>query len=175
MIIKMRFDNKYQEIEVDAMDAGMWMNITIDECESQENFEKRIQEKIEKMFNKGEYNNWHKHNRHTGNAKMRNKEGVVEVNTDEAIMARAIDQSIFTRDIDELIERIDHECQYEYYRDYLRSILKPSQADMIIAIVLDGMTVGEYAASIGEDSNNVSHRYRRVINKLKNVFTKTSF
>ena len=171
----MRFDNKYQEIEVDAMDAGMWMNITIDECESQENFEKRIQEKIEKMFNKGEYNNWHKHNRHTGNAKMRNKEGVVEVNTEEAIMARAIDKSVFTKDIDELAVRMDHEWQYEHYCNYLRSTFKPDAAEMVIAIILDGMSVGEYAASIGENANNVSHRYRRAINKLKKVFSKTSF
>ncbi len=46
---------------------------------------------------------------------------------------------------------------------------------MVIAIVLDGMTVGEYAASIDDDANNVSHRYRRAINKLKKVFSKTSF
>lgn len=106
---------------------------------------------------------------------MRNKEGVIEVNTDEAIMARAIDKSVFTKDIDELAERMDHEWQYEYYCNYLRSILKPDAAEMIIAIVLDGMTVGEYAASIGENANNVSHRYRRAIKKLKKVFSKTSF
>ena len=44
-----------------------------------------------------------------------------------------------------------------------------------IAIALDGYTVGEYAASIGDDSNNVSHRFRRAIRKLKKVFSKTSF
>ena len=57
----------------------------------------------------------------------------------------------------------------------MRSLLKPAVAEMVIAIVLDGLSVGEYAAAIGEDANNVSHRYRRAINKLKKVFSKTSF
>ena len=46
---------------------------------------------------------------------------------------------------------------------------------MVIAIALDGYTIGEYAAEIGDDANNVSHRYRRAINKFKKVFSKTSF
>ena len=46
---------------------------------------------------------------------------------------------------------------------------------MVIAIALDGYTAGEYAASIDEDANNVSHRYRRAINKLKNFFQKRPF
>lgn len=45
--------------------------------------------------------------------------------------------------------------------------VKPEQADMLIAIIFDGMTVAEYAESIGDTANNVSHRYRRAINKLK--------
>ena len=175
MKIKIRYENEYQTLEVENMELERWLNISISEEESQEDYEKRIQDVIEERFNRPDYNNWHKHDRHTGNAKMRNKEGVIEVNTDEAIMARAIDKSVFTKDIDELAERMDHEWQYEYYCNYLRSILKPDAAEMIIAIVLDGMTVGEYAASIGENANNVSHRYRRAIKKLKKVFSKTSF
>lgn len=171
MKIKIRYENEYQTLEVENMELERWLNISISEEESQEDYEKRIQDVIEERFNRPDYNNWHKHDRHTGNAKMRNKEGVVEVNTDEAIMARAIDKSVFTKDIDELAERMDHEWQYEYYCNYLRNILKPDAAEMIIAIVLDGMTVGEYAASIGENANNVSHRYRRAIKKsfFKNV------
>ena len=99
----------------------------------------------------------------------------VEVNTEEAIMAKAADKSVFTRDIDELVERIDREWQYEHYCNYLRSILKPDAAEMVIAIVLDGLTVSEYAERISDEPNNVSHRYRRAINKLKKVFSKTSF
>lgn len=175
MKIKIRYENEYQTLEVENMELERWLNISISEDESQEDYEKRIQDVIEERFNRPDYNSWHKHDRHTGNAYMKSKDGTVEVNTEEAIMYSAIDQSIITRDIDELVERIDHEWQYEHYCSYLREILKPDAADMVIAIVLDGMTVGEYAASIGEDANNDSHRYRRAINKLKKVFSKMSF
>lgn len=175
MRIKIRYENEYQTLEVENMELEKWLNISISEEESQEDYEKRIQEEIEERFNRPDYNNWHKHDRHAGVAKMKNKEGVVEVNTEEAIMGKAVDKSVFTKDIDELVERIDHEWQYEHYCDYLRSILKPDTADMVIAIVLDGLTVTEYAERIDDEPNNVSHRYRRAINKLKKVFSKTSF
>lgn len=68
-------------------------------------------------------------------------------------------------------------CEYQdkHCRDFIRSHLTPAQADMVIAIALDGYTVGEYAERIDDEPNNVSHRYRRAINKLKKVFQKTSF
>ena len=105
MKIKIRYENEYQTLEVDNMELEKWLNISILE-ESQEDYEKRIQEEIEKRFNRPDYNNWHKHDRHAGVAKMKNKEGVVEVNTEEKIMAKAVDKSVFTKDIDELVERL---------------------------------------------------------------------
>ena len=90
-------------------------------------------------------------------------------------MAKTVDKTVFTRDIDELVERIDQKWKYEHYCDYLRSILKPDAADMVIAIALDDLTVSEYAERIDDEPNNVSHRYRRAINKLKKFFSKTSF
>ena len=32
------------------------------------------------------------------------------------------------------------------------------------------MTVEEYAESIGDNANNVSHRYRRALKKLEKIF-----
>lgn len=170
MKIKIRYENEYQTLEVENMELEKWLNISISEEESQEDYEKRIQDVIEERFNRPDYNSWHKHDRHTGNAKMKNKEGVIEINNEEAIMAKAIDQSVFTRDIDGLEERMDHEWQYKHYCSHIREILKPDAAEMVIAIVLDGMTVAEYAEQICDTSNNVSHRYRRAINKLKKFF-----
>lgn len=175
MKIKICYENEYQTLEVENMELEKWLNISISEEESQEDYEKRVQDVIEERFNRPDYNSWHKHDRHTGNAKMKNKEGVIEVNNEEAIMAKAIDQSVFTRDIDGLEERMDHEWQYKHYGSHIREILKPDAAEMVIAIVLDGMTVAEYAEQICDTSNNVSHRYRRAINKLKKVFSKRPF
>ena len=60
--------------------------------------------------------------------------------------------------------------EYTACCDRIRAAVKPAQADMLIAIILDGMTVAEYADLIGDSPNNVSHRYRRVINNFKKVF-----
>ena len=175
MIIKMRYEDKFQELEVDAVDAGKWVNISVDGCESREEFEKQVQEQVDKQFNKPEYNIYHRETRHLGDAKFRNKEGIVEVNTDEALIRKVADDSIFTKDLDELEHRMECEYQDKHCRDFIRSHLTPAQADMVIAIALDGYTVGEYAERIDDEPNNVSHRYRRAINKLKKVFQKTSF
>lgn len=171
MKIKIRYENEYQTLEVENMELEKWLNISISEEESQEDYEKRIQDVIEERFNRPDYNNWHKHDRHTGNAYMKSKDGTVEVNTEEAIMFRAADKSAFNISID----GVHNQLEYEECCETLRSLLKPAVADMVIAIALDGYTVGEYAASIDEDANNVSHRYRRAIRKLKKVFSKTSF
>lgn len=166
MKIKIRYENEYQTLEVKNMELEKWLNISISEEESQEDYEKRVQDVIEERFNRPDYNSWHKHARHTGIAYMKSKDGTVEVNTEEAIMFRATDKSAFNSSIDE----VHNQLEYEEFCETLRNFLKPAQADMIIAIVLDGYTVGEYATEIGDDANNVSHRYRRAINKLKKVF-----
>lgn len=171
MKIKIRYENEYQTLEVENMELEKWLNISISEEESQEDYEQRIQDAIEERFNRPDYNSWHKHDRHTGNAYMKSKDGTVEVNTEEAIMFRAPDKSAFNSSIN----GIHNQIEYEEYCEILRSLLKPEISDMVIAIALDDMSVGEYAELIGDDSNNVSHRYRRAIKKLKKVFEKASF
>lgn len=175
MKIKMRYEDAYQTIEVETKEIEKWLNISISEEESEDDYEKRIQEEIEVQFNRPDYNSWHKHDRHTGVAKCKGKDGTVEVNTDEAIIAKAVDTSVFTKSIDDVDTKLDLDYQYKHYCKQIREVLKPTVADMVIAIVLDGLSVGEYADSIGEDSNNVSHRYRRAINKLKKFFQKHPF
>ena len=145
MKIKIRYENEYQTLEVENMELEKWLNISISEEESQEDYEKRVQDVIEERFNRPDYNSWHKHDRHTGNAYMKSKDGTVEVNTEEAIMFRAADKSPFNISID----GVHNQLEYEECCETLRSLLKPAQADMVIAIALDGYTVGEYAAEIG--------------------------
>lgn len=174
MKLKIRYENEYQTIELDAKATDeMWVSLSIDcdEDMTQEEKEQFIQDAWDEQYNKPEYNSWHKYDRHTGNAYMKSKDGTVEVNTEEAIMFRAADKSAFNFSID----GVHNQLEYEECCETLRSLLKPAAADMVIAIALDGYTVGEYAASIDEDANNVSHRYRSAINKLKKVFSKTSF
>ena len=147
MKIKIRYENEYQTLEVENVELERWLNISISEDESQEDYEKRIQDVIEERFNRPDYNSWHKHARHTGNAYMKSKDGTVEVNTEEAIMFRAADKSAFNSSID----GVHNQLEYEECCETLRSLLKPAVADMVIAIALDGYTVGEYHHYLSED------------------------
>lgn len=102
MKIKIRYENEYQTLEVENVELERWLNISISENESQEDYEQRIQDVIEERFNRPDYNSWHKHDRHTGNAYIKSNHGTVEVNTEDAIMYRAADKSAFTSSIDEV-------------------------------------------------------------------------
>lgn len=43
---------------------------------------------------------------------------------------------------------------------------------MMIAIILDGYSVNEYARKIGDHPNNVSKRYNRAKKKLEKIYDK---
>ena len=173
MKLKIRYEDEFQTIELDAeATEKMWVSLSL-ECDddmTQEEKEKRIQNEWNEQFNKPEYNIYHRETRHLGDAKFRNKEGVVEVNTDEALIRKAADDSIFTKDLDELEYRMECEYQDKRCRDFIRSHLTPAQADMVIAIALEGKTATEYAKLIDDEPNNISHRYRRALKKLKKYF-----
>jgi cell shape-determining protein MreC len=49
MKIKIRYENEYQTLEVENMELEKWLNISISEEESQEDYEKRIQDVIERI------------------------------------------------------------------------------------------------------------------------------
>lgn len=166
MKIKMRYENVYQTIEVETTELEEWLNISISADESEDDYEKRVQKEIEVEFNRPDYNSWHKFDRHRGNSKAQLNDEADGLDISEPLMDEVIDSRIFCK------ESIERENQWEYEATCLkvREVLKPSAADMVIAIALDGQTVAEYAASIGDEANNVSHRYRRAIKTLKNFF-----
>lgn len=174
MRLKIRYENEFQIIELDAKAADkMWVILSLerDEDMTQEEKEQEIQNAWDEQYNKPEYNNWHKFDRHRGFSKARPNEEIDEIDTSEPLMNEVRNSSIFYK------EEIDRANQWEYEAlcQKLREVLKPAAAEMVIAIALDGYSVGEYAASIGDDANNVSHRYRRAIKNLKKLFSKTSF
>ena len=171
MKIKMRYENAYQTIEVETQELEEWLNISISADESEGDYEKRVQKEIKVEFNRPDYNNWHQHDRHLGNSKAQPNDETDGLDTVEPLMDEVINPQIFYKDT---IER-ENQWEYEAICMKVREVLKPNIADMVIAIALDGQTVAEYAASIGDKPNNVSHRYRRAINTLKKVFQKRPF
>lgn len=156
------------------MDTGVlqnWLSIEVVEDESAEDLERRIQKEFDEQYNKAEYNNWRKFDRHRGYSKARPAEDRDECDTAEPLMEEATDDRIFRRDE---IKR-QQQWDYEDCCDRIRKALKPDYAEMIIAIHLDGMSPSEYAALLGEKPNTLRHRLQRAEKKFKEIFTKTSF
>ena len=169
MKLRIRYENEYQVFELDEKAANrLWVSLSLTGSEdmTKEEKEQRIQH-----FNKSDYNCFHKFDRHRGNSKAQFNDEADGLDIFEPLMDEVLDSRIFCK------ESIERESQWEYEATCLkvREVLKPSTADMVIAIALDSQTVAEYAASIGDVANNVSHRYRRAIKTLKKVFSKTSF
>ena len=174
MKLKIRYENDFQTIELDAEATDeMWVSLSLDcnEVITQEEKERLIQKAWDEQYNKPEYNNWHKFDRHRGLSKARTDDETDEIEIFEPMLDEVKDSTIFYK---ETIDRENH-WEHESLCEKLYELLKPAAADMVIAIALDGYTVGEYAALIGENANNVSHRYRRAIKKKKKFFSKTSF
>lgn len=174
MKLRIRYENECQVIELDEKAANrLWVSLSLTGGEdmTKEEKEQRIQEAWHEHFNKSDYNCFHKFDRHRGNSKAQLNVDADNLDISEPLMDEVLDSRIFCK------ESIERESQWEYEATCLkvREVLKPSAADMVVAIALDGQTVAEYAASIGDEANNVSHRYRRAIKTLKKVFSKTFF
>ncbi|MGI6700798.1 MAG: sigma factor-like helix-turn-helix DNA-binding protein [Christensenellales bacterium] len=172
MKLKIRYENNYQTIELSPEDTDqLWVSLSLEgEDIPQAEREKLIQDAWEKQYNRPDYNNWHKHTRHTGQSRAKANEDEELVNNPEPLMSEVADSRIFCSD---MIRR-DAKDTYDDLCEHIRAVLKPDYAEMIIAIHLDGMTSSEYALSIGEKPNTVNHRLQRAEKKFREHFSKTS-
>lgn len=140
MKIKMRYDNTYQTLEVDAEE--MWVSLSLEGGESltQEEKEELIRNEVEERYNKPEYNNWHKMDRHRGEPKRSFRKDDEEADNSDGI-------DLIPDYSDE--ERRERKEDYDAVCQKLRMLLKSEYAEVLIAIVLDGKTPEEYADEIG--------------------------
>ena len=172
MKLKIRYEDEYQTIELDAEAAeGLFVSLSLEDDENltQKEKEELIQKEFERQFNRPDYNNWHRHNRHIGYSKaMRGKDGeATGTDTTDVLIDEVKDKSIFYTD------QYSWDKRKEWDRDdfcaWIREVLekKPEWADAIIAIRLNGESVKSYAARTGTDENSVSQKLRRAVKKLK--------
>lgn len=129
--------------------------------------EKMIQDEWNEKYNKPEYNNWHKFDRHRGYSKAQpgKDDSEDDVDTSEPLMSEVADDRIFRRDE---IER-DRRESYEAICQWVRKVLakKPNWADAFIAVRMDGVSVNDHAANIGvSDASIVSKWLARAEKKL---------
>ena len=169
MRLKIRYENEYQTVVLDAeATEELWVSLSLEgEGLTQEEKEKLIQDTWEERFNRPDYNNWHKFDRHRGRSKAQpgKDDAEDEVDTNEPLMEEVADDRIFRRDE---LDREERES-YETICDWVYKVLvkKPEWADAFIAVRLDGESIREYAARIGADENNITQKLKRAEKKLR--------
>ncbi|MCK1218399.1 RNA polymerase sigma factor [Streptococcus uberis] len=111
-------------------------------------------------MNNKEYNHWRRYHRHLGNPKRSyRKDKQVEDEMD--VMDTFADNS-------QEIER-NHQNEYESVCQWIRTVLGKKQdwADMFIAVRIDGISIREYASTIGVSENNITQKLKRATQKLR--------
>lgn len=165
MELKVRYENGYQTISLDeATTKKLWVVLSVDD-EDLAKDEKSIQEAFNKQFNRPEYNTLHKFDRHRGYTKS---QSAGDASGDEPTMAELSDGSAFY----DLETELDAEENYQEVCGMIRETLKPEWADLVIAVHIDGETIRDYAARIGENENNLTKKLARAEEKLKKIFSK---
>lgn len=160
----------YTTIEIPDGDYSVMLDIDYEQRLAEAKPEKKAEvkrcETLQEMFelmNSKEYNHWRRYHRHLGNPKtLYRKDDQAEDETD--VMDTFADNS----------QEIERSNQYEYEDvcKWIRKVLgkKEDWADMFIAVRIDGMSIREYASSIGADENNITQKLKRATKKLEQEY-----
>lgn len=177
MKIKITYENTRQTLEVDRDE--MWLSLSLGSTVglTEDEMERRIQERFDEQFNRPDYNNWHRHNRHsTGTAmpKRLDGKGYVQATDDESDKPSGDTLDLFPDCSDE--EGRNRSYDYEAVCSLLRSRMKPDQAELLIAVHINKVPKQEYAAKLGVTSSAISHRLETAEKNFKKIFpTSSSF
>lgn len=170
MKIKIMYENKPTYLEVTDEDCTLMISIDYEDrlssSEDKDEVKPRsMQEIMDERFNKPDYNNWHKFDRHRGMPKKQFRK-VDEPEAESDGMENIADTSYEkTR---------QQQDEYECLCEVIRKTLKPKQAELIIAVILDGVSVTDYAAQEGVSVSAISHRLETAKKNFKKVFPKSS-
>lgn len=165
MKFKIRYDNKFQELDLSVEDASQWVNVSIGNEMTEAEIHDQIQERIDVLHNMPEYNQWYRENRHIGGNE--HIKATVERLTHKRGDSYNLDALYADNSQEEERER---KYQDEAIRGWLSESLKPKEAALAIAIISDRMSIQEYAALIDDKENNVSHHWNRLKRKIAKKF-----
>ena len=179
MNIRIRYENQVTTIDVPEEDFTLMIQLDYEDqlakADDPTTVKRRTpQEIMDDRFNKPDYNNWHKHNRHwDGDAVPSSIYGGkqhISADLDDSGEKHHFDMDEFP----DLKAMVKQQCQErdQDLRTWIRQMLKADYAEMLIAIDMDGMSVTDYAEQIGETRTAVSHRLQRAEKKLKDIFKK---
>ena len=132
-----------------------------------------VQQLFTESLNKPDYNNYHKHNRHFGMPKKTYRKDDEAADMTDGIGFINPNKYVYWLGATEE-EKRDTEIENEEVYNLIRSILKPKQADLLIAIVRDDISLKDYAARENVSVSAISHRMDTVIKNFKKIFPKAS-
>lgn len=168
MKLRIRYDETVQTLDLDEKATEqLWVSLSLEgEGLSDSEKEQKIQEAFDVQYNRPEYNNWHKFDRHRGYSKAQSAadDGEDDADTSEPLMSEVADDRIFRKDELNRDERESYEAICAWVRKVL--VKKPEWADAFIAVRMDGEPIREYAAHIGADENNITQKLKRVEKRL---------
>ena len=174
MKLIMVYDNEKQVLELNDLEVEqLSSSLSLDtEGLSRTERDRLIQEAVDERFNRPDYNNSHKYNRRIvplGVKSCEGSNGEGARNLEDPLMKSVYDARIFRADELALEERDSYESIYRQIRSALKD--KPKWAEAFIAVRLSGVSVNDYAASIGvSDASVVSHWLKRAKNRLNKYF-----
>lgn len=170
MRLSVRYDNKFKIIELNEKETEeMWISLSLEGDELPNSDKERlIQDAFNEIFDKPEYNNWHKFDRHKGYSIAKPNADGLECDTSEPLIKEVADDRVFRKDE---LERA-YQNEYEDVCQWIRTVLGKKQdwADMFIAVRIDGVPIKEYAQICGDSENNITQKLKRVEKKLQVFF-----
>ena len=188
MIIKMRYETEFKEFEMDVDAASKWVNISIEEDETQEHFEKRIQEEVDEQYNKPEYNIWHRETRHIDptpkRKRMDGRKGYIcgEEGDDSFDIMSYLAVTYPEYELDEeedervkrykdVIEVIQQKLKSDFVEIFIAIASKKSTPKQMASKLIDaeGLTDDEYEKLVTNEANKISKKYNRALQKLKKI------
>jgi len=170
MRLSVRYENKFQTIELSEKEVEeMWISLSIEgDVFPKSHKEQLIQNAFNEKFNRQEYNNWHKFDRHWGYSKAKPNEEGEGIDTSEPLMKEVADDRVFRKDEISCDSQNIHQDVCQWIRSALSK--KPEWADAFIAVRIDGMSIREYANSIGAEENNITQKLKRATKKLQEEY-----
>lgn len=168
MKIRVRCDKHFTTFDLKLDEVKGWLNIDLLPDESEEEFEKRAQEKVDAEFNRPEYNSLHKYERHKGFTKPYSGEDAEEADDYESCMSDVRDPGIFFK----TVNQINASEEYRAVESFVYSILKPDVADLFMAVRIRNMAINEKAASmLSRDAFETEADYKKAVDRLANNIT----
>lgn len=170
MKLRIRYENEWQTMELDDMATEeLWVTLSLEgNGLAKSEKEKLIQQTWEERFNRPDYNNWHKFDRHWGNSSAQTDDEDGD-DIPEPLMSEVADDRIFRKDEIEWEEKEERDEVCRWVRTILAK--KPKWAEAFIAVRINGVSVNDYAASVGvKDASAVSKWLTRAEKKLRDSY-----